>query len=185
MRKIKECLKGLAQKNVDMSVNRIIKEICEIDDDQLEYKLANGIKLDGQMINLYFYRNMGFKCNNIWVEKYGQLPLCNYIEKTLNQLYKSDPPAKKKRTEFPFIFDHTLYRIPTDEELKEFENYPDLSSKQILDEFSYIIIGRGILDGKNKKLIIECVQKLIDLYPEDNRYKGAMRLAHELQPRFL
>ena len=90
MKTIKECLKVLAEKNIDMNINRTIKIVCEnLDDDQLEYKLSNGIKLDNQMINLYFYKNMGFKCNNIWVDKYGNLPICNYIEKTLNQVYKS------------------------------------------------------------------------------------------------
>lgn len=185
MRTIKECLKGLQEKNVNMEINRVIKEVCEnFDDDQLEYKLSTGIKLDNQMINLYFYRNMGFKCNNIWVEKYGNLPLCNFIEKTLNQLYKSDPPKNKLRTEFPFVFDHTLYRIPTDDELKGFENYPDISSKQILDEFSYIMVGRGILSESIKNQIIEGIEKLIKLYPDDKRYFGALRLAQELQPRF-
>jgi len=184
MRTLKECLNVLATKNIDMNINRTIKILCEsLEDDQLEYKLSTGIKLDNQMINLYFYKNMGFKCNNIWVERYGNLPICNYIEKTLNQAYKSTP-IKKKRTEFPFIFDHTLYRTPTNEELKVFEEYPDISSKQILDEFCYIHIGKGMLDGKIKSEIIESIQKLISLYPEDNRYKGALRLAHELIPRF-
>jgi len=185
MRTIKECLKILSEKNIDMNINKIVKYINEnMDDDQLEYKLGTGgIKIDGHMLNLYFYRNIGFKCTNNFQEKYGSLPICNYIEKTLNQIYKSES-VNKKRTEFPFIFNSTLYRIPTNEELNEFEKYPDLSSKQVLDEFYYIIVGKGMLDSKNKKMIIECVQKLIDLYPEDNRYKGSLRLAMELTPRF-
>jgi hypothetical protein len=179
MKTARECLIILSEKNINMEINRVINLLCEnFDDDQLEYKLSNGVKLDNQMINLYFYRNIGFKCNNIWVERYGNLPLCNYIEKTLNQAYKSTDVIKKR------VFDHTLYRIPTDNELKEFEKYPDLSSKQILNEFYYIMVGRGILDEDIKGQIIDGIQKLINLYPMDSRYKGALRLAHELQPKF-
>jgi len=89
MKTIKECLTVLAEKNIDMNINRTIFNLKNIDDDQLEYKLSNGIKIDNHMLNLYFYRNMGFKCNNNFSDKYGNLPICNYIEKTLNQAYKS------------------------------------------------------------------------------------------------
>lgn len=89
MKTIKECLTVLSEKNIDMNINRTIFNLKNIDDDQLEYQLSNGVKIDGHMINLYFYRNMGFKCNNNFIEKFGNLPICNYIEKTLNQTYKS------------------------------------------------------------------------------------------------
>lgn len=89
MKTIKECLTVLSEKNIDMNINRTIFNLKNIDDDQLEYQLSNGVKIDGHMINLYFYRNMGFKCNNNFTEKFGNLPICNYIEKTLNKTYKT------------------------------------------------------------------------------------------------
>ena len=90
MKTVKECLTILSEKNIDMRINATIKYLNEnLDDNQLEYKLSNGIKIDNYMLNLYFYRNMGFKCNNNFSDKYGNLPICNYIEKTLNQAYKS------------------------------------------------------------------------------------------------
>jgi len=90
----------------------------------------------------------------------------------------------EKRKEFPFIFKYTLYRIPTNEEMKAFEKYPELTPKQILNEFGYIQIGKGILSDKIKNKIVESIQKLCDLYPEDSRYKESLKLANELIPRF-
>ena len=90
MKTIKECLTALTEKNIDMNINKVIKYLNEnVDDDQLEYKLSYGVKIDGHMLNLYFYKNIGFKCTNNFQEKFGSLPICNYIEKTLNQVYKS------------------------------------------------------------------------------------------------
>ena len=92
MKDIKICLNKLAEKNIDMNINRTIKILCEnLDENQLEYKLSQGIVLDNGLINLYFYKNMGFKCNNSMNERYGNLPLCNYIEKNL------------KKVDFPFL----------------------------------------------------------------------------------
>jgi len=91
MKTIKECLTILTEKNIDMNINAMVKYLNEnLEEDQLEYKLSStGIKIDGHMLNLYFYKNSGFKCTNSFQEKYGNLPICNYIEKTLNQAYKS------------------------------------------------------------------------------------------------
>ena len=83
------------------------------------------------------------------------------------------------------VFNHTLYRIPTDEELEGFENHPEYTAEDVLNEFRYIIVGRGILDGKNKNMIIECVSKLIQKYPNDERYKETLKLAKELKSRFI
>jgi hypothetical protein len=186
MRTVKECLRALAEKNVDMNINRTIMVLCEnFDEQQLEYKLSQGVVIDNQIINLYFYKNMGFKCNNSMVERHGNLPICNYIEKRLNETYKLPSSMKgTKRVEFPFIFDHTLYRVPTDEELKEFEKYPELTPKQILNEFTYTLVGRGILNFENKSQIVESIQNLSDLYPEDTRYEEALELARNLKRKF-
>jgi len=108
-------------------------------------------------------------------------------DKNWDELIKrlnSKPDPNEIRTKFPYVFQGTLYRIPTNEELKTFEKYPQITPKEVLNEFGYILIGKGILDGKIKSQIIESIQKLIDLYPEDNRYKEALKLAEELNPRF-
>ena len=78
------------------------------------------------------------------------------------------------------IFTSTLYRIPTDQELKKFEQFPTMTSKEVLSEFQYIIIGKGILNEKHKHTIIECISKLIKLYPENKAYKEALELASKL-----
>jgi hypothetical protein len=84
---VKECLRRLTDQNVDMGINKHLKYLLEeVEEEQLEYKLAqgNGIKIDGQMINLWYYRGVGFRCDNMYREKYGRLPLCNYVERFLN-----------------------------------------------------------------------------------------------------
>ena len=182
MKSIKECLLVLSDKNVDININRTIKYLCEnIDNDQLEYLLSNGVNLDGRKINLYFYKNAGFKCDNNFVEQIGHLPVCNLIEKTLNTVYKS--ADKPKRTEFPYIFQYTLYRIPTKAELMEFEHYPELTPEEILHEISWTLIGKGMLDNRIKNQICDTIQKLIDFYPQDIRYKEAFLLAKGMTGR--
>ena len=65
MKTIKECLTILTEKNVDMNINAMVKYLNEnLEEDQLEYKLSTGIKIDGHMLNLFFYRNSGFVCTN-------------------------------------------------------------------------------------------------------------------------
>ena len=88
---IKKCLLKLTEQNYDMSINKHVKYLLEnLDETQLIYKLSNnGIKIDNNMINLWYYPNIGFKCDNMWKEKYGNLPICGKIERYLNeQLYK-------------------------------------------------------------------------------------------------
>ena len=108
-------------------------------------------------------------------------------DKNWDELIKrlnSKPDPNEIRTEFPFVFRYTLYRIPTNEELKPFEKYPELTPKQILNEFGYIQIGKGILSDKIKNKIVESIQKLCDLYPDENRYKEALKLALDMKPKF-
>ena len=54
---------------------------------QLEYKLSQqtGIKIDGNMIQLWYHPGIGFQCRNMYQERYGRLPLCNYVERFLNE----------------------------------------------------------------------------------------------------
>jgi hypothetical protein len=84
----------------------------------------------------------------------------------------------------PSIFQYTTYRLPSEDELKEFENYPNLTAEDIENGFGYTMIGRGILSETNKKLIQEGIKMLIEKYPDDNRYKDALEIANKLTPRF-
>lgn len=85
---VKECLKRLTEKNIDMSINKHVKYLIDnVEESQLEYKLSqtSGVKIDGQMIQLWYHTGLGFQCKNMFAEKYGRLPLCNYIERFLNE----------------------------------------------------------------------------------------------------
>jgi len=90
---IKECLKRLTERNVDMQINKHVKYLLEnMDEQQLMYKLSQipGIKIDGEMIQLWYNPGIGFQCKNMFEHKYGRLPLCRYIERFLNgELHKS------------------------------------------------------------------------------------------------
>ena len=88
MASVKECLKRLTEQNVDMSVNKHVKYLVEsMEENQIQYKLSQqtGVKIDGNMIHLWYYPGLGFQCRNMYQERYGRLPLCNYIERFLNE----------------------------------------------------------------------------------------------------
>ncbi len=82
------------------------------------------------------------------------------------------------------VFTHTIYRLPTDEELKKFDKFPDMTAQEVLNEISYTIVGRGIMSQKNKDLIIESIKRLIELFPDYETYKGSLELAKKLGSRF-
>jgi len=87
MASIKECLKRLTEENVDMSINRHVKFLIEsTDENQLMYKLQQqtGIAIDNHMIKLWYYPGIGFRCSNMFQERYGKLPICEKIERFLN-----------------------------------------------------------------------------------------------------
>lgn len=79
------------------------------------------------------------------------------------------------------VFGKTLYRVPTNSELKEFEKYPNISEKDILNEFVYTIVGRGVLGHDNLNTIKEAISKLVNQYPDDKRYSNALTLANKLK----
>lgn len=84
----------------------------------------------------------------------------------------------------PSIFQYTIYRLPTKDEIKEFENYPKLTADKILDGFYYTMVGRGILSDESKKRIINGIQLLVDAYPNESKYTDALKQAIELKSRF-
>jgi hypothetical protein len=73
----------------------------------------------------------------------------------------------------PKIFQQTIYRLPTKEELLEI-NSCNLSVNEIINGFSYTIIGRGISSLKNKKMIIESIKLLTNQFPNNKTYKEAL-----------
>ena len=101
------------------------------------------------------------------------------FEQFLNESYFEKPSVNDPTGER--VFGYTLYRIPTDKEMKPFENHPEYTPEDVLGEFIYIIEGKGIMDGKNKQMIIKCVENLVRLYPNEERYKEALKLAHEIK----
>lgn len=89
--------------------------------------------------------------------------------KTLEKYYMDNKPS---------IFTYTIYRLPTDAELEEINNC-DLSADDIVNGFSYTIIGRGIISTKNKQMIIKSIEMLCEKYPDNTRYLEALNIAKE------
>lgn len=83
------------------------------------------------------------------------------------------------------IFTSTLYRIPGEEDLRKFQNFPEMSPTEILEEFEYTIVGRGVRDNVNVGQIVESLIKLCDIYPTEKRYKEALELSKQIRPRFI
>ena len=87
MATVKQALQRLTEQNVDMAINKHVKFLIEnVEESQLIYKLSTsaGVKIDNNMINLWYNRGIGFQCNNLYQEKYGKLPICGKIERFLN-----------------------------------------------------------------------------------------------------
>ncbi len=123
-----------------------------------------------------FYERFGFKV----LKHQGNNAMMYYIsDKSINENY-SDV------NKLPSFFRETKYRLPNIEEIKEFEKY-DLTPQEILNGFHYSIVGRGILDGKRKQMIITAIKMLIDYYLDINNeiYKQALELAESLKSKFL
>ena len=84
--------------------------------------------------------------------------------------YNFGDGAPKKKTagveDKPSIFNHTIYRLPTEEELAEFENYPNLSAQEIVNGFGYTMIGKGRPNSENTLLQKESLERLMELFPD-------------------
>jgi hypothetical protein len=85
----------------------------------------------------------------------------------------------KANDKSPEIFQKTIYRLPTQKELENVNKF-NLSTEDILNGFVYTIVGRGIKDTKNKQMIINSIQKLCDLFPDNNNYTKALDLAKNM-----
>ncbi len=98
----------------------------------------------------------------------------------------SDLKCKKKRLKSesvneipskPKMFSSTHYRLPTEEELEDIHNYPNLTAKEIHNGFGYTMIGKGYHSQENQKMIETAIQMLHEKYPDNKAYKEAVILA--------
>jgi len=88
MATVKQVLQKLTEENIDMAINKHVKYLIEnVEESQLIYKLSTnvGIKLDNNMIQLWYHPGIGFQCKNLFQERYGTLPICGKIERFLNK----------------------------------------------------------------------------------------------------
>lgn len=79
-------LKG---KNYDININRTINMLVEnYDEGQIRVlSQYQGLKIDNNLIRLFFMENVGFRCLNEKDNIVGRLPICRNIEKFMNDLY--------------------------------------------------------------------------------------------------
>ena len=77
----------------------------------------------------------------------------------------------------PEIFKRTIYRLPTEEEIGEVNSH-NLSSRQIVNGFSYTMIGRGIKSKENTDMIVKSIELLCKLYPDNTEYKKALEIVN-------
>lgn len=84
----------------------------------------------------------------------------------------------------PDIFTHTIYRSPTEQELKDVHD-ADLTADEIKQGFGYTMIGRGIASDENKAMIIDAISRLVKMYPGIPKYKEALTKAKEMKGRHI
>ena len=75
-------------------------------------------------------------------------------------------------TQQPQLFSHTIYRVPTDGELMELGKF-NLSGYDVLNGIKYIIIGRGVKDSTNSRMILDTMKRITELFPDNESYKVA------------
>lgn len=86
---VKDSLLKLQEKNYDININSTINMLVEkFDEDQLRIlSQYQGLKIDNNLIRLFFIENVGFRCLNDKDNIYGKMPICQNIEKYMNKLY--------------------------------------------------------------------------------------------------
>ena len=87
---IKEYLELLLERDYrEPNMVFTIKSLLEqYDDYQLGYMLHSGLKISNDM-TLFFYEGQGFRCTNDNTHIVGHKPVCNVIERTLNNKLNS------------------------------------------------------------------------------------------------
>ena len=86
---IKKCLKKLVETKLDIGQKRknTINSYIEKYDEEFLFNIMRGnLGLIAEDINIYYYPNVGFRCTND-ILRQGRLPVCNIIQKMLNEEY--------------------------------------------------------------------------------------------------
>ena len=86
---ISDSLEKLKEKNYDIKINNTIDLLLEkFDDEQLKLMASHyGLKIDNNLLRLFFIENVGFRCINEKNQFIGRLPICINIENFMNKLY--------------------------------------------------------------------------------------------------
>lgn len=86
---LKDSLVRLQEKNYDTKINNTLKILVEnYDEGQIRIlSQYQGLKIDNELIRLFFVENVGFRCMNDRDNIYGKMPICKNIEKFMNKLY--------------------------------------------------------------------------------------------------
>ena len=92
-------------------------------------------------------------------------------KKTQSKRYKKT--AGKK----PAIFERTIYRLPTKEELIEVNSF-NLSPDEIFDGLCYTIVGRGTMRQEEKDTIIKSIRLLDSMF--SGKYKDVLSKAEKI-----
>lgn len=79
----------LKEKNYDINITKTIDMLVEKFDEEQIRLLSHyqGLKIDNNLIRLFFIENVGFRCLNDKDNIYGKMPICQNIEKYMNKLY--------------------------------------------------------------------------------------------------
>jgi len=93
----------------------------------------------------------------------------NLIQKIASQIMAS---IKKK----PSFFSCTQYRLPTKQELREIDDC-NCSVDEIIQGTGYAIIGRGIKRQEQKDMILNIIESLCEIDPDNENYKEALEKA--------
>lgn len=86
---IKECLIKLIETKIDIGDKKktsIQNYLNRYEEDILLNIMATPIGLVADDVNIHFFPNVGFRCSND-IQKYGRLPICNIIQRILNEEY--------------------------------------------------------------------------------------------------
>lgn len=86
---IKDSLMKLKERNYDSKINETIDILMNnLNEEQMRIILSNqGLKIDNNIIRLYFMENVGFRCYNEKDYLFGKLPICRNIENFMNNQY--------------------------------------------------------------------------------------------------
>lgn len=88
---IRKCLNLLVEKDYkEQSLKpKVLYLLDNFNNDQLLHLLKNGLKISEDII-LYYINGMGFRCMNENTRIIGNKPICNIIEKNLNEYLLND-----------------------------------------------------------------------------------------------